>query len=196
MDHSELDQSPPPPPPPPPGCSICLNDPPVNGVQLKCGHIFCYLCIKNTSEITGVCALCRAEIGFGFNFKKHQRILGVVKFPSSPNGFYWFYEGYRGWWLFDAEPNNTIESAHQRGETNIDLYLTGSGGIYEIDLINMTQRRKHEEGARQRKICRSTLMLDNILGLAGLKGGDFIEALETMRAIQFDADSPSDMNQT
>lgn len=176
----------------PPGCGICLGDRVINGVQLRCGHIFCYLCIKNASETTGVCALCRAEIGIEFHFQEHNNVLGV-RLYSSPNGFYWFYEGYQGWWLFDEEPNNRLEEAYQQGDMKVDLYLPGSGGIYEINLTEMIQKRKDEEGARQRKICRSTLWMDNILGLAGLKGKDITEALELMRFIEAQKAPPPPM---
>lgn len=164
-----------------PMCSICHHDPPVNGVQLGCGHVFCYLCIKSACETTGVCALCRQEIGYEFNFQEHS-ILGTVKLPAaSPDGFYWFYEGYRGWWLYDSDTNRDIEDAYQRGETTFEKFIAGS--VYLIDLNNMIQQRKDEPEGRQRKVCRATLDMENILGMAGLKGKDFSEALEMMRFV-------------
>ena len=119
-----------------PMCSICHNDPPVNGVRLKCGHVFCYLCIKSVSEITGACALCRAEIGLEFNFQEHE-ILGTIKLPSSNNGHYWFYEGYRGWWLYDADTNRILEAAHQAGQRSVEIFI--AGGYYDVDLVYMRQ---------------------------------------------------------
>ena len=160
-------------------CSIC-HDRLVNGVPVpNCGHVFCWLCIKSACETTGVCPLCRKEIGYEFNFQEH-RILGTVKLPAaSRDGFYWFYEGYQGWWLYDSDTNHDIESAYQRGESVIERYIAGS--VYTIDLENMTQQRKDEPEGRQRKVCRATLNMENILGMAGLKGKDFTDALEMMR---------------
>lgn len=168
-------------------CSICHNDPPVNGVRLKCGHVFCYLCIKSASELTGVCALCRTEIGLEFNFQEHS-ILGTVKVPSSLNGYYWFYEGYRGWWMYDADTNRDLESAYQRGEPKLETFI--AGGVYVIDIVNKVQRRKDEDG-RPRNICRATLELENILGMAGLKGQDFRETLDMMRYAERHIDPPA-----
>lgn len=161
-----------------PMCSICHSDPPVNGVQLRCGHIFCFLCIKSASETTGVCAMCRAEIGNEFNFQEHQ-ILGTIKLPSSSDGYYWFYEGFRGWWLYDADTNRELEQAYRQGRTTIEKFI--AGGTYIIDLIHMAQKRRDDDHGRARKICRATLNLENILGMAGLKGQDFREALDMMK---------------
>lgn len=159
-------------------CSICHSEPPINAVQINCGHIFCFLCIKSVSETTGCCALCRTEIGVEFNFKDHQ-ILGLaqVPFPDSQNKF-WFYEGFRGWWLYDAETNREISEACSNNQTHIERFISGS--MYVIDIENMNQYRKDGEG-RTRKICHATLELNNILGMAGLKGQDFDEILEMMR---------------
>ena len=161
-----------------PMCGICHNDPPINGVQLRCGHIFCYLCIKSASETSCVCALCRAAIGNEFNFQEHN-LIGTIKIPSSDDGHYWFYEGFRGWWLFDADTNRDIDAAYRRGEERLEKYI--AGGVYLIDLTNMTQRRLDEQSGRARSICRATLYLDDILGMAGLKGQDFRDVLEMMR---------------
>lgn len=168
-------------------CSICHNEP-TNAVQLNCGHIFCYLCIKSASETTGMCALCRCEIGIEFNSQEHD-ILGAARVPSSFKGYYWFYEGYKGWWLYDAETNNEIERAYERlpsgGPPILERFIAGS--IYNIDVENMTQQRKDDDG-RKRRICRETLELENILGMAGLQGRDFTELLDIMKAKPADFD--------
>lgn len=165
----------------PPICSICRNEP-TNAVQLNCGHIFCFLCIKSASETTGKCALCRYEIGIEFNFQEHD-ILGAARVPSSSDGYYWFYEGFRGWWLYDAETNNVIEETYKRfqsgGSPILERFIAGS--VYIIDVLNMTQQKKDGEG-RSRRVCRQTLELENILGIAGLKGRDFTELLDIMKS--------------
>jgi hypothetical protein len=136
------------------------------------------LCIKSASEITGSCAICRTEIGHEFNFQEHN-ILGAIKAPTSRDGHYWFYEGFRGWWLYDAETNNELEEAFTTGATRVEKFI--AGGPYVIDLTRMVQLRQDDPQARARRICRATLELDNILGMAGLKGSDFKDMLEMMR---------------
>lgn len=150
----------------------------MNAIRLNCGHIFCYLCIKGVAETTGVCALCRAEIDIEFNYRSHE-ILGAARLPSSRDGYYWFYEGYQGWWLYDADTTREIEQAYQRGDAYIEKLVAGS--VYTIDLQNMIQQRKDGEG-RKRKICREKLSLNNILGLSGLRGEDFQAILGMMRS--------------
>lgn len=174
LDMDQADQ----PDQPLPMCGICHTDPPVNGIKLTCGHIFCYLCIKSASEITGSCAICRSEIPHEFNFQEHD-ILGAIKAPTSRDGHYWFYEGYRGWWLYDAETNNELEEAFRRGSTRVVKFI--AGGPYVIDLRRMVQVRQDDEQGRARRIRRATLDLDNILGMAGLKGRDFGDTLQMLR---------------
>lgn len=164
-------------PPVPPMCSICYQEPPVNAIQLGCGHIFCYLCIKGAAETTGCCALCRHEIGVEFNFQD-QRIIDVAHLPTSTDGYYWFFEGYQGWWLYDAETNREIEQAYKTNEKRVEKMIVGS--VYIIDLENNTQQRKDGLG-RLRKICRKTLELNNIKGMAGIKGQDFDSILDMMK---------------
>lgn len=163
-----------------PMCSICHSEPPVNAVKLDCGHIFCFLCIKSASETTGTCALCRSEIGIEFNFQYHN-ILGVARVPSSQNGYYWFYEGFRGWWLYDAETNRDIEEAFGKGQQTLERFIAGY--MYIIDLENKTQQRKEGDG-RSRKICRSELDQVNILGMSGIRDPDFNEILDMMKSAE------------
>lgn len=158
-------------------CSICHGEPPTNPVKLECNHIFCFMCIKSASEVTGLCPLCRTEIGILFNFKEHE-VLGPIRTPHSSSGYYWFYEGYRGWWLYDADTNRDLESAFLRGEPKLEKFLAGC--VYVIDMRNMTQQRQDGDG-RARKICRATLDLENILGIGGLKNKDFAGLLENMK---------------
>lgn len=158
-------------------CAICRNEPPINGVSLDCYHVFCYLCIKGVAETTGCCPLCRREIALDFDYQDHC-IVGVARIPRSHQGYYWFYEGFRGWWLFDAETNNAIEDAYNQGTTHLERFIAGH--IYQIDLESMVQKRRDGDG-RTRKIRRDKLDLDNILGMGGIRGKDFEEYLEMMK---------------
>lgn len=166
-----------------PGCSICRIDPPINAVRLDCGHIFCFLCIKSASETTGTCALCRAEISLEFNFRQHE-VIGALQVPTaSDDGFYWFYEGFRGWWLYDRDTNRAIEKAYRDGSPSLERFLAGTN--YVIDLRNMCQKAADGYG-KVRKVLRSTLELDNILGLSGLKSQDINSSIDMMRTADRD----------
>jgi hypothetical protein len=125
----------------------CYSNPPVNGIRLTCGHIFCYLCIKSASETTSHCAVCRREIGHEFNFQGHE-ILGPIRAPTSDDGHYWFYEGFRGWWLYDAETNIELEASFRRWERIVEKFI--AGGPYVIDLERMVQVRIDDEHGRER----------------------------------------------
>lgn len=157
-------------------CSVCHSEPPVNAVRTDCGHIFCYMCIKSASETAGCCPLCRAEISIEFNFQRHQ-VLGAVRIPRSSTGYYWFYEGYQGWWLYDAETNQCLEEAYCRGDRRVERFVAGF--VYVIDMNNFTQKQRDGSG-RSRKVRRDTIKLGNILGVAGLMGSEISEALAWM----------------
>ena len=159
-------------------CVICHGEPPTNAVRLGCGHIFCYLCAKSEAQIRGICPLCRTEISIGFDTQEHS-IIGVARLPTSSDGYYWFYEGARGWWLFDADTNSDIEDAFVNDRKYVEKFIAGS--IYSIDLDKMEQRRKDGSG-RARKLIRSTLKLENIVGMAGIRGEDFEDLLDLMRS--------------
>lgn len=159
-------------------CSICRCEP-TNAVKIDCGHVFCYMCIKSATETIGTCALCRQEVSLDFNFKRHQ-VIGPTKIPSSNNGYYWFYQGYKGWWLFDADTHKELEKAYQENLDSIPKQLAGH--MYIINFRTMTQQRESGDG-KARKIIRATLgdLDDNILGMAGLRSHDIDETIEMLK---------------
>jgi len=155
-------------------CSICWIEQPVNGIQLDCGHIFCFLCIKSIAESTGRCALCRAEIQIDLDSDQLD-ITGKIKLPSpSHDGYFWFYAGKTGWWLYDADTNQELERAHRADKKFIEKLIAGQ--VYVISLRKLKQFQKNDH-LRSRKICRGTLEMDNILGLAGLRNRSLVRRL-------------------
>ena len=159
-------------------CTICWNEPPVNAIRLECNHVFCFLCIKSVASATGRCALCRAEIDQDFEVGEFD-LVGEAKFPAGSNdGYFWFYEGKRGWWLYDADTNKELEEAYQNGGKRIEKLIAGQ--VYVITLRNLSQYQK-SDSSRSRKICRHTLDLDNILGLAGIRNDKLSEAIRRRR---------------
>lgn len=122
--------------------------------------------------------MCRAEIGIEFNFKEHD-LLGAIKLPQSNDGYYWFYEGYRGWWLYDPDTNRKLSDAYTNNRSKVEVFL--SGCVYILDLHSKTQYRQDGSG-RVRKICRATLDLNDIIGMNGLKGPDIDEMIDDLRS--------------
>lgn len=164
-------------------CTVCRRTDKINAVSLDCDHVFCYPCIKGVAETTGACPLCRKEIGVEFNFQDHK-IIGPTKIPSTKTGHYWFYEGFKGWWMYDADTNSQLEESFERGESSVTVFLAGHS--YRIDLENKIQRRADGDG-RSRKILRSTIRdVDSILGLSGLRSDDFKDCLELMKSASLD----------
>lgn len=161
-------------------CSICRSEP-TNAVRLDCGHIFCYLCIKSAAETTGVCALCRRDIPIKFNFKQHE-ILSPTRVPSAKDGFYWLYEGSRGWWLYDADTAHELEKAHEEGSTTINRLTAGH--MYKMNLQSMTQQRESGAGGA-RKMRRAKLSsVTNVLGMGGLRSDEMNVILDLLKSTE------------
>lgn len=162
-------------------CSVCWCEPPVNAVRLECNHIFCFLCIKSVALATGRCALCRSEINADFEHG-HLDVEGEAKLPSpSDDGYFWFYEGKTGWWLYDAETNRELEQAYENEDKLIEKLIAGQ--VYVISLRKLKQYQKSDR-SRTRKICRDTLELENILGIAGLRDRKLLEQLRRQHTRQ------------
>lgn len=173
-------------------CAICWTDPPTNAIRLDCGHIFCFLCIKSVAIATKRCALCRAEIEKDFDFGEFD-LVGKAKLPAgSEDGYFWFYEGRTGWWLYDADTSRDIEEAYKNGKKRIDKLI--SGHVYVINLHSLRQYQKSDQ-SRSRFICRETLDLENILGVAGIRNKTILERMKLCRQRQHEAElNPTRIN--
>ena len=51
------------------------------------------------------------------------------------------------WWLYDADTNRILEVAHQAGQRSVEIFIAGV--YYDVDLVNMRQGRKEQEGAKE-----------------------------------------------
>ena len=140
-----------------PDCPVCLqscNYP----VQLSCGHIFCYLCIKGVALRSRRCALCRQDITV--DSIENPTLVKPVSFekgkPAKDEGsdhekdqdFLWYYEGRNGWWQYDEKTATEVEKAFKSGKRSCQLLIAGF--LYLIDFENMFQMRRNEPGRRRR----------------------------------------------
>lgn len=132
------------------------------------------MCIKSEASRTQKCALCRADIDVDLDFG-HLDVVGNIQLPCcSEDGYFWFYEGKTGWWMYDADTNSELEKAFRNGIKRIEKLIAGE--VYVLSLRRLTQYRK-DDRSRARKICRETLKLRSILGLAGLRDMKLLERL-------------------
>lgn len=155
-------------------CSICWSEPPINAVQMDCNHVFCYLCIKSVASATGCCPLCRSEINVSFDFGE-VKLVGDAKLPEgSKDGFFWFYKGRKGWWLYDADTTRELEAAFEAGKKRVERLIAGH--VYVMSLKRLKQYRKDDE-LKTRQICREKLDLNDILGLAGMRNERLLDCL-------------------
>ena len=160
-------------------CPICLKDS-TNAVRIACGHIFCFKCIKASTESCHQCPLCRRQINDGFFVLEHE-LIGPLKLPSrTRDGKYWFYSGYKGWWLCDHDVARHLEDQFNAGQATTTMWIAGRN--YILDLVSMTQRAEGEPDSRVRILKRSAIDdLENIWGIGGLKLTDFESILNMMK---------------
>ncbi|CAL8086725.1 unnamed protein product [Calicophoron daubneyi] len=174
-------------------CSICLQ--PFNHpVQLPCGHIFCFLCIKGCAFHKRRCPMCRGR--FSVHFFSDPKLVSVpgtsgkcdqpdpkvtvASVQCSKSGecssfanavdhaapeYCWFYEGFAGWWQYDERTSEELEGAFIRKLQSCEVSLAGF--IYTIDFQSMTQMRKDHSG-RKRRIKRDLATCEK-KGIAGIR---------------------------
>ncbi|XP_053209521.1 E3 ubiquitin-protein ligase RNF146-like [Panonychus citri] len=147
-------------------CSICLETC-IQPVELPCGHIFCFLCVKGVADRYQNCAMCRKPIPEDY-FENPVLVssgepLDLIEFDG---GYQWFYEGKNGWWLYDPRTSSDLEEAFKLGQPTCQLLIAGH--LYYIDFIRMVQYRSAEPKKR-RRIKRDAIQSTITKGIAGLK---------------------------
>ena len=129
-------------------CAVCLQTC-VYPVQLPCGHIFCFLCVKGVTLQSKRCAMCRREIPQ--DYLHNPELLEQLE-PETGGGFedggQWFYEGRNGWWLYDERTSQEIETAWSAEEQRCELLIAGF--LYIIDFEHMLQYRRNDPSRRRR----------------------------------------------
>lgn len=95
-----------------------------NQTRLKCGHVYCYLCIKtHLTLVNRVCPVCRCHV-------KHEE-LNCEKLDVPIGKHVWMYSGKNyGWWMYDRRANHELEDFYRQ-------FRSGSGHQYEINLSGL-----------------------------------------------------------
>ena len=147
-------------------CAVCLQ-PCLHPVQLPCGHIFCFLCVKGTASRSQRCALCRRDIPPGYVFNPHLLDeADLMETPAFEDGFQWFYEGVNGWWQYDPRTSIELEQSYKNEQPWIEVLIAGF--LYVIDFKNMVQMRRANPN-RRRRIKRDIITIADKKGIAGIK---------------------------
>lgn len=156
-------------------CAVCLQ-PSVHPVELPCGHIFCYLCVKGVTVQSRRCPMCRREIPQ--TYLEHPNLIAEASSQlkeeevddeeeEEVDDFQWFYEGRNGWWLYDERTAQELEQFYKRGDRSCELLIAGF--LYSIDFDNMLQCRRNEP-QRRRQIKRDLpVNVANKKGVAGIR---------------------------
>lgn len=145
-------------------CSICLEKC-VQPVQLPCGHIFCFLCVKGVADIFRKCANCRKPIPTNYFDNPAFLPTDGVTVPVFDGCYQWFYEGKDGWWVYDSRTSQDLENAYKSGAPQCQLLIAGR--LYYIDFQAMVQYRS-DEPRRKRSIKRDPILSTKIKGVAGV----------------------------
>lgn len=146
-------------------CAVCLQVC-VHPVQLPCGHIFCFLCVKGIANQSTRCAMCRQEIPD--DFLDHPLLVHKDDLSHSvafEDGQQWYYEGRNGWWQYDERTSIELETAYKRGDKTCELLIAGF--LYVVHFDNMVQMRRNDP-YRRRRIKRDSALIPK-KGVAGLR---------------------------
>ncbi|ODM92983.1 hypothetical protein Ocin01_13694 [Orchesella cincta] len=132
-------------------CPVCLQTC-MLPVQLPCGHLFCYMCIKGVflNQNSG-CPMCRGVIPITVltNPVLKEDPDQLSKGVKLANGPEWYYEGRGGgWWLYDERTMNELEKAFKNSQQTCQLVLAGH--IYVVDFTQMIQYRLTDVNAVRR----------------------------------------------
>lgn len=144
-------------------CSICFNK--LNlPVTLKCGHSFCFLCIKSTKleALSGKinCALCRKKIDIDINklsladiaVKDDSICLDDQVLTTYPRTV-WLYASndVTSWWYYDNETNKMIEELYNKhvAKTDDDFKIHIGAKEYKLDFTNMLQSLASDESKKR-----------------------------------------------
>ena len=111
-------------------CAVCLQTS-IYPVQLPCGHVFCFLCVKGFTTQSKRCAMCRREVPE--DFIQNPELLPKVNlhavteraFEDEGGCWQWVYEGRNGWWLYDERTSHEIEKSFKKGDQRCELLIAG-----------------------------------------------------------------------
>ena len=151
-------------------CCVCLESAD-NPFKIKCGHSFCFLCIKSTyleaekNDRIPRCPLCRDNIEKDIlNGAKICKDIYNERQSKSQISYQWKYSGRKGWWLYDDTTNETIEKyfkiyegqgLENTGDANMLRLFVICIGVqkYILDFKKMFQYN-YDDNTKKRKIGR------------------------------------------
>lgn len=162
-------------------CNICTYTL-RNVVKLKCGHKYCYSCIKGHLLMKHkVCPFCQAVINpklIRTILTEPNKVCRKTEKVDEAAKSYWVYDsrGSNGWWNYDNKSNGFLERDYQnwlanpnRASSNHRYTLMVCGTVMEID-FNLMAQINPTTGV-ERKINRfSTAELKDLQSRGLLKG--------------------------
>jgi hypothetical protein len=156
-------------------CSICLNTPTLPLTLSKCGHIFCYICLKEyvySCHMMVKCPMCRADIVDDLSSLKVDNMDKAIE--TYVDKCCWIYESRdkTGSWMFELTVNEELEQLYQQDCNSKDNKFQLGNRNYNIDFSTMKQQDC--QTSRSRKITRienfnkDKIVQYNIRGISGV----------------------------
>ena len=144
-------------------CPVCFGTVSLP-YKLECGHVFCYLCVKQAVTTNPACPVC------GDDVSPQTIIEGAVDQDGDltpPSTATWAYAGRTtGWWYFDPESSSLIEGAWAAGD---DIVVINIAGIeYTIDFATGMQTSSETGLSREVKRMVGAEGVEDVKGVAGL----------------------------
>ncbi len=163
-------------------CTMCYSTNILYPMDCCGNHTYCLLCIKGlcysvspTSKVQ--CPACRGVA-------KRKYIKTVCESPEKIKQInirnlidnlilnrdtLWIYEGRNnGWWYYDKELQDILESAHLVGDTTISWVICGQA--VTLDLHSMTQLNVENKAIRNIKRIEKTHIYQYLIkGIAGMR---------------------------
>ncbi|VDP01080.1 unnamed protein product [Soboliphyme baturini] len=130
--------------------------------------------------VSGRCPNCRREIEVDFiqrpNFVHGSNEADIFSLQSQTNstlsvsdathcGLAWFYKGWNGWWRYDNDTMNIIETAYNQGLSSVEVLIVGH--IFVIDFNEMKQYRR--DNPRKMRPVKRDRVTAPFKGVAGVR---------------------------
>ncbi|CAP38824.1 Protein CBG22172 [Caenorhabditis briggsae] len=172
-------------------CAVCYDPSTIPTRIEKCGHIFCFLCLKTNYILGNGCPTCRGAIPYSM-FQKPIRadidfhiecpleyavdcakMLGPDPKKSereSSEKYYWLYQSnHSGWFRYDPKTEYFIEENFKRKNKSCEVYICGLKMT-----INFKRSTQEIQGKiRKRKIKRiaasDVYKQHDLKGIAGIR---------------------------
>lgn len=163
-------------------CKICTSTNHMYPINCPGNHQYCLSCIKGMYMLSSpgiktiLCPECRHVTDrkyikrMCYDTGKIQRIDSDMLFNDiNSQTHIWLYEGRNnGWWYYDYDMQDILETAYLKNETNIRWIICGQN--INIDLINMLQTNENNSALRSVKRMSATNIRDSGMIIKGVAG--------------------------